>query len=207
MEKKSINRKQFLTSAGKYCAGVCLCAAVGSLNTLHAQEPTNMEKETEKKPRSEERINFAEGWVKRFFDVIDTTLDEPTRQKLMMANGRACLLAWYNETGRKVKPVTLEKFIERIKSKVKDGSYRIDGNTIYFQYMSAAETGLPSDDAACLCPLVETKPAGLSDTYCYCSVGYVKEMHEQYLGRQVNVELLDSVLKGGKRCRFKLTMA
>ncbi len=207
MDEKSIDRKEFLTNVGKYCAGACLCAAVGSMTALHAQESDKSDKEPDKKPRSEERIKFAEGWVKRLMDAIDSTLDEPTRRKLMMANGKACLLAWYNETGRKVKSVTLEQFTDWIKNKVTDGSYTIDGNTIYFQYMSAAETGLPSKEADCLCTLVETKPAGLSGTYCYCSVGYVKEMHEQYLGRPVEVELLDSVLRGGHRCRFKITVA
>lgn len=36
------------------------------------------------------RIEFAEGWLRRFFRVLDDTLDEPTRKKVMMANGRSC---------------------------------------------------------------------------------------------------------------------
>lgn len=207
MDDDFISRKDFLANVGKYCAGTCLCAAVGGLNKLYAQEEGPKMSEPEKKPRSEERIAFAEKWVKRFIDVLDNNLDENTRKKIMMANGKACLLAWYKEIGRQVKPVTLEQFTNWIKNKVKDGSYQCEGNVIYFQYMSAAETGLPSDEGACLCTLVETKPEGLSGTYCHCSVGYVKEMHEQYLGRPVEVELIESVLRGGKRCRFKITVA
>ena len=90
--------------------------------------------------------------------------------------------------------------------KVKDGSYRVDGDAIYFQYVSAAETGQASAEGACLCPLVESKPAGLSSTYCQCSVGYVKAMHELLLNRTVEVKLVDSVIMGGKRCQFKLTV-
>jgi hypothetical protein len=55
--------------------------------------------------------------------------------------------------------------------------------------------------------MVESKPAGLSRTFCQCSVGYVGEMFRQKFGRPVTVELLDSVLYGGKRCRFKITVA
>ena len=54
--------------------------------------------------------------------------------------------------------------------------------------------------------MVESKPAGLSSTYCACSLGYVKEMFEQKFGRNVDIEMLDSVLNGGKRCRFKITV-
>jgi len=32
-------------------------------------------------------------------------------------------------------------------------------------------------------------------------------MHERTFGRSCEVELLDSVLYGGKRCRFKITVS
>jgi predicted hydrocarbon binding protein len=68
------------------------------------------------------------------------------------------------------------------------------------------ETGKSSPEAICLCPMVESKPNGLSPTYCLCSLGYVKEMNEQTFGKPVDAELLDSVLQGAKRCRFKVTV-
>jgi len=58
-----------------------------------------------------------------------------------------------------------------------------------------------------LCTFVETKPAGLSGTYCLCSIGYVKEWFDQMFARPVTVELLESTLTGGKRCRFKIMVA
>jgi hypothetical protein len=47
----------------------------------------------------------------------------------------------------------------------------------------------------------------ISPTYCHCSVGYVKEMHERMFGKPVAAELEDSVLRGGRRCRFKITVS
>jgi predicted hydrocarbon binding protein len=54
--------------------------------------------------------------------------------------------------------------------------------------------------------MVESKPEGMSATYCHCSVGYVQKMNELKFGRSVDVELIDSVLMGGKRCKFKITV-
>jgi hypothetical protein len=82
----------------------------------------------------------------------------------------------------------------------------IDGNVIWYRFSSSAETGEASPEGVCLCPLAESKPAGMSTTYCYCSVGYVKESFELRFDRKVDVELTDSVLKGGKRCSFKITV-
>lgn len=82
----------------------------------------------EKKPRSQERIQFTEKWVVRFFNVLDENVNEATRKKLMMANGKACLLAWQKETNQRVRtqPVTLEGFAAWVKER-KDPGYEISG--------------------------------------------------------------------------------
>jgi hypothetical protein len=207
MSDRSMNRKQFLGTVGLCGMGSCSCILGGKAASLLAQEPKPDAPQPTKKARSQERIEFAEKWVTRFFDVLDANLDQETRKTIMMANGRVCFLEWVKETGKQIKPVTLEQFAAWVKANVKDDTYRVDGNTVYMQYTSAAETGQPSKEGACLCPFIESKPAGLSPTYCLCSVGYVKVMHEMRFGRPVEVELLDSALKGGKRCRFKITVA
>lgn len=83
-----------------------------------------------------------------------------------------------------------------------------DGWVVSFGCLGSAETGAASPEKLCLCPVVEVQSAGkFSPTCCHCSVGYVRETHERMLGRPVQVELVDSVLRGGKRCRFRMTVA
>jgi hypothetical protein len=207
-----MNRKEFLTGVGKACACSCVCALAADLGTANAQDTQKQNAAREqtkpvKKSRSEERMDFTERWAVRFFDVLDANLDQPTRKKIMMANGKACLLSWQKATNQKprTEPMTLEGFAKRAKERGLS-DYQIHGNVIYFQYTSAAETGLPSPKNHCLCPMVETKPAGLSPTFCLCSLGYVKEMHEQIFKKPVEVKLLSSVLRGDPRCRFKITV-
>ena len=207
MNDGSMNRKEFLANVGKVCAGTCACALVAGISAVYAQEEQpSLPLPQPQKSRADTRLEFAENWLKRFFAVLDENLDPATRIKVMTANGRACYLSWIKETNQQIRPITLEKLKTWIASKANDGSYQIDGNTILFQYMSAAETGQASAERACLCPLVESKPAGLSATYCLCSVGYVKVMHEKLLQRPVEVALVDSVLMGGKRCQFRITV-
>ena len=207
MDESQMNRKEFLTNVGKYCLCSCVCALGGVLGSVRADEPLgDLPTPQPEKPRSQVRIEFAEKWLVRFFGVLDANLDEATRKKIMMANGRACYIDWITETNQQIKPVTLDQMKKWIDQNVKDGSISYDGNVIYYQYMSAAETGLPSKEGQCLCPLVETNPSGLSSTYCQCSVGYVKEWHDRVFGKPVEVELLSSVLRGDPRCKFKITV-
>ena len=206
MSEIPINRKEFLKSAGRCCAGTCACVLMGGLMNTNAEVSPGIPPEPIEKPRSEVRMEFAEKWLKRFIDVLDENLDEPTRRKVMMANGRKCYRAWIEESGRKINPITLEKYKAWAEENVKDGSILIEDNVIHFMFSSAAETGLPAEAGQCLCTLAESHPEGLSGTYCDCSLGYVKEWYELMLDRPVEVELLESALRGGKFCRFRITV-
>jgi len=204
MGKKRISRSEFLRSAGKMCLGSCLCATGAGF--IQAQEQTGTEPGDQTAQRAVKRMEFVDTWIKRFMDVIDASLDEKTRKKIMMTNGKVCYQEWIKSQGREVESMDFEIWAADIADRIKDGSIRIEGNLVYFQYLGSAETSKASPEDVCLCPMVESKPAGLSPTYCSCSLGYVKEMFEQKFERMVDIELLDSVLNGGKRCRFKITV-
>jgi len=204
MKKGVMDRKTFLGSIGK--VGVCACAAAGGLRSALALTPGQAKPGDRTPERAVKRMEFADHWVKRFFDVMDQTLDAESRRKLMMTNGRTCFREWIQESKQEIKPINFEQWAEKVTKDAKREGLRVEGNVIYFQFNSSAETGQESPEGICLCSLVESKPAGMSPTYCLCSVGYVKEMHELRFGRKAEVELLDSVLMGGQRCRFKITM-
>jgi len=109
---------------------------------------------------------------------------------------------------RRTDPLTLDRIRQWVAGEAKDRGYRMDGDVITFEYLGSAETRQASPENVCLCPTVEAqKPGSISPTYCHCSVGYVKEMHERRFGRSVNVELVNSVLMNAKRCQFRITLA
>ena len=61
---------------------------------------------------------------------------------------------------------------------------------------------------ACHCPLVRTAirdgAPGISPIFCYCSAGFEKLHFDVIFDEPVEVELLESVLKGDLRCRFAI---
>jgi hypothetical protein len=204
MKNKTMDRKSFLKSIGK--AGAGACAAAGGLKAALGWTAGQAKPGDRTAERAVKRMEFADHWVKRFFDIMDKTLDADSRRKLMMANGKTCFREWITESKQEIKPVDFAQWAEQAAKDQKREGLRVEGNVIYFEFDSSAETGQSSAEGICLCPLVESKPAGISPTYCLCSLGYVKEMHELRFGRKAEVELLDSVLLGGRRCRFKITV-
>jgi hypothetical protein len=152
-----------------------------------------------------EKMEFTEEWLKKFMGVLDENLDVPLRNKIMESNGKVCMTSYLKQSGQKIQPISFEEFAKRVSESENDGSISIEGRTIYYAYMQNYQ-GKPAPEEFCLCPLVESKPAGLSPTYCQCSVGYVREYFTQILGQKVEVTLQESVLRGGKRCRFKIAV-
>lgn len=208
MDHRPLKRKEFLAAVGR--AGACACAAAAGMRAAfggqtQAPAPKPGDKTVE---RAAKRMEFVDGWVRRFFAALDKTVDETSRRKLMVANGRSCFAAYAGPPKKTPGPDALEKFKTWIAEQGKARGYTIEGNVISFEFVGSAETGQASPENICLCPTAEAQKAGeLSPTYCLCSVGYVQELHERILGQPVEVELVDSVLRGGKRCKFRMTVA
>jgi len=56
----------------------------------------------------------------------------------------------------------------------------------------------------CYCHRIKGLEGDVPSSYCFCSVGWVKEMFEQALGRPVEVRLEASVLRGDEACRLRV---
>ncbi len=192
---KKMDRHDFLKSTG---AGLCACAATvcpgpdlikSTVEDLQHETPVN------------EKVDRAQRWVKRFFETLDSQLDEPARKNLMETNGKRCYRQAHTKPGQRIE---LEKLVLKIQDRSGKENCRLDGNAVYFNYVQNPR-GLRVADGYCLCPIVEKGPEGLSGTFCYCSAGYVREMFESLTGKNATVEILETVKRGGKGCKFKVT--
>lgn len=195
-----MNRRNFVSSTVK--TGVIACSALcfGGMEKCFAGSFADGSKETS----CEEKMKFSQTWIKRFMDVMDSELDDKTKTKIMELNGKKCYLG--SLEARKISPESIQKvspkdFVDGINKYLGEEAASIKDNVIEFRYVKNPG-GLKVEDGYCLCPFVEKGPEGLSGTYCQCSVGYVREMFEVYLKQPVQVELLESVKRGGKTCHF-----
>jgi hypothetical protein len=60
--------------------------------------------------------------------------------------------------------------------------------------------------AGCYCPLVNHARVGIPDFYCCCGAGWHGKIWEGITGGPVEVEVLESILRGGERCRFRVRL-
>jgi hypothetical protein len=49
-------------------------------------------------------------------------------------------------------------------------------------------------------------PATITGGYCFCSAGWLKEVYETISGASVGAEILETVKRGGQRCRLEVRL-
>jgi hypothetical protein len=218
-----MNRKQFIKKSLQ--VGLCTCGAALGLgwssqnkfkksttqNSSLLAEGLRLDLEKRMIKGSEtpawRRLEKAELWIKDLMEHMDELLDQETKIKLMQACGRSCFIHAFGVADENAPTVKeRERYLQLLESR--GFKIRRKGDVITFSFNWGQNhqnpTGLIMSDGYCMCPQVESSPAGLSPSYCLCSTGYVKESFERALGKAVKVELLDSLKMGGKDCIFKI---
>jgi hypothetical protein len=185
-----IDRKRFLTASWR----VGCCALVG-LAGIDVASADAMQRAPETPPADPDK-QFIQDWLTDLLNQVDATLDEPAKAKLLGGCGRACFerfafkRAWAEE-GRG----DVEKLIAALQ---KNFDVRRDGRQVHIRY------GVTSK--GCYCPAAKYRAPKPNDLHCYCSRGTHQAVWETALGRPVQVEIVESVRRGGKTCHFVVTL-
>ena len=67
-----------------------------------------------------------------------------------------------------------------------------------------AKTDEERRKAACHCSMIRDNMDGLSPTYCYCGAGWYRQLWEGVLGRQLEIDLVKTVVRGDDVCQFAI---
>jgi predicted hydrocarbon binding protein len=187
---KSMDKRAFLKTA---CGlGFCSCvpAVFGTGQSEPAQKNPETDKLREENWRLNWRLNHARNQLARLMELLEPELDPSVRKRILQELGRNCAksLGWAEKY--KGNP---EGFFEQMKSH--------SGEQLAFDPTGKIIT-IVTRERDCDCPLVDSSkmPPG----YCDCSIGWQKETYETILGKSVEVDLKESVLRGSKRCVFEV---
>jgi predicted hydrocarbon binding protein len=180
-----MERKHFLR------ASLCLGAVCGLRPVLGAEEKPSPASAPENPCAG--AMGYARHWVKDLIDQADAQLTEPQRKALLEARGRSCAKAGAAQRAAPFRG-RLDAFLADLQAHMgKDAAQRA-GDVVEVTY------------PRCFCPLVSDFQEPLSASYCFCSAGWLKEVYETVSGRPVTVEIVETVKRGGQRCRFHVKL-
>jgi len=133
-------------------------------------------------------------WISNLIKNMDEGLNEKEKREVLENTGRKCITTSMIKKAKKLfsESQNLEEFLKEY-TKINSHFQEVKGE--YFMVYPH-----------CYCSFVNKHPnlSELSPTYCYCSVGWVKELFEKATDIEVKVDLLHSVVSGADECRFKI---
>ncbi len=136
-----------------------------------------------------QKTKFIQNWILSLMENMDEHLDEEAKINLLEECGRACAERHAKTEALKHKG-NLNGWLSVFKRWVGSENVQKEDNVVRLTY------------SKCLCPLVQDRPPLMSKTYCNCSRGWLKEVFETVMEKPVEVKLEDSIMQGGKQCRF-----
>ncbi|MTI70530.1 MAG: hypothetical protein FH751_09800 [Firmicutes bacterium] len=133
-------------------------------------------------------------WVKYIISGLEKEFDEQTIKSIRMGcycNGNGHL----DESKKFIKSIyddsaSIEKFVDKM-NEYGVGLYLKD-RYLFIKYSS------------CPCRMIESVTVLPTKTWCYCTVGYNKEIFEYVFNCKVDIELLESIKMGNKHCLMKI---
>jgi len=119
---------------------------------------------------------------------------ERKRNLLLEKRGRKCISKSIIKKAREIAKssknekdiiINLRKFIKMLKS---------EGDNLFMIFPK------------CYCHHIKKYKGKIPDFYCNCSRGWIKELFGNALGREVDVKIISTVIRGSKECRFKIVL-
>jgi predicted hydrocarbon binding protein len=133
-------------------------------------------------------------WIYTLVKNLDENVDEKSKILVLENCGRACITESMKLRAKRAKRESKNttEFLQNL-SKVWS-HLKLKGKNIYVEYPK------------CYCPIVATYKGDLPRSWCNCSRGWIKELFEQVLDKQVKVTLEKSIKQGDEICRFKVVL-
>lgn len=174
-----MDRSTFLKRSGQIGLFSCGAVLLG----------TKGEKAEQQESQEGHLQRFKEDWVTTLMENMEAQIEEKTRFMLMQSCGRRCARRGAIQIAESCKNDV--KKMADIFSKFPDLELTIqDEGSIHVTY------------GKCLCELVNHGPKRLPDTYCECSKGWLLEMFETAVQKSVDIEILQTIKRGGDSCKF-----
>jgi len=149
-----------------------------------------MQSEVDTSPKLARRLGRMLGAIVHSLDEVDFE----TRQRMMELCGEACAI----EDG----DLDIAKKIGETANNITEVVKRVNEELLWCGTWSQKGETIESVCTKCGCPLVRNEVINRSETWCYCSRGWVKRIFETALKKPLAVELKKSIGRGDGVCKF-----
>jgi hypothetical protein len=135
---------------------------------------------------------FIQNWLTDLLDTIDAELDLPTKVKLIEGCGKGCYNRHsFKQDIAKKGEGSLKKLIDAYHENFEAWQ---EGDIVHIRF---GETS-----PGCYCPAARYREAKPNDLHCECTKATHQAIFKDALHRDVQIDILETVRRGGKTCHF-----
>lgn len=127
--------------------------------------------------------------------LLEASVEGEARFMVMEGCGRACIGA---------STMTKAVKLQRESDNLDDLLFRLNAAHIGGGHLVREDGVIWATYDRCYCGAVSKSQEPFSETYCHCSCGWFQKLFETLFNQVVKVELMDAILQGGERCRFRI---
>jgi predicted ArsR family transcriptional regulator len=144
-------------------------------------------------PAEDWRLRFVKRRYARLMGILSDKMDEKALSAVLRELGTYC-------SSTDARLAQFRGDMEGYRAHVKQTA---SGDDVTFDQERGLITVTSPERADCFCPLISVQ-SHTPPVVCNCSLGWHQATWETVTGKKVRVELTESVLRGGKRCVFRI---
>ena len=186
-----INRKDFM----KNCvAAVCATGLCSQVKMSEAQAADDAPHSCDPKEFAgiRDKADAAHLRFSKLIEILEARLPEEERKQTLHALGGKCADTY--------KTALIDRYKGNLKGFLEEGRRNWMAEADYDEAKGTIR--IVDKGPGCSCPMV--KEGVTPPSFCDCTLGWQVEAYSTILGRPVTAELEESVLRGGKKCIYRI---
>ena len=179
----------------------CFCGCAAGLSMVLAEGAVFGAEEAKEEKAEEQALDpqqFAQRWVGDLLEALEARVDQDTVIEILEECGRGCARSIFIAEAEKCEG-DLDKLLAVFIGVLGEENVIRDKNTVALTFSS-------KHPGECICPMVKEKSPEVSATICNCTRGWFREVFETVVRKPVQVEILETVKRGGRVCRYKIVV-
>jgi predicted ArsR family transcriptional regulator len=188
-----INRKDFVKGCTAAICGSGICCA-GKESAAQVREERPGECDPKQLAEVPDRADAARLRFSKLIQIIQDSLPEDGRKQILHALGGKCADTY--------RAALLDRYKGDIEGFLAEGRRSWMAEAVYDRENGTIR--IVDKAPSCSCPMV--KVGTTPPSFCDCTLGWQEQAYSEILGRRVRAELEESILRGGKRCVYRITI-
>ena len=188
-----INRKDFMKDCAAALCATGLCCGIRSPKA--AAENAGQSCDPKELSDTQSRAEAARLRFSGLIQVLEARLPEQERKQVLHSLGAKCADTY--------RASLLDRYKGNLKGFLEEGRRNWMAEATYDEANGLIR--IVDKGPHCSCPMV--KEGSTPPSFCDCTLGWQEEAYSTILGRPVKAELEASILRGDKRCIYRIRIA